>query len=587
MTSAPRRRIFERLGFQLACLLAAVLLPLTMVSMWNSLRAVREMHGRAEAVLTGETMLAAANEIRLIEEARGSVAAIASLVGPLVSDDVACSAAMRAFAVAHPIYAQISFVPESGQVKCSSTGKQFDLSQSPVFRSILLKDHPGFSVIGFGIISGTSVLGISNPVYDLAGKYLGYVAISLPHSKLDITLASGGTNRPLDLVTFDRDGAVLVATMGLENAAASLPGDRSLQALMSDEPMAFEAQSKSGENRVFSVVPLVPGELYALGTWPADPTPSFNATLISVPFLAPALISIASLVVAWLSVEWLVNRPIRRLNGSINAFAKGDRQTTDVDVSGAPLEIREMAAAFELMTNSVTRDEAELEDTLHQKEVLLREVHHRVKNNLQMIASIMNMHGRKARTVETRQVIKGLQGRVMSLATIHRELYQTKGVGDVHAAELLDAIARQTVNVAAGPDRRFDLQLHLNDIRMTPDQAVPLALLVGEGLMNAVACARTTAPDVWPLNLRLTQTAPDAATLQIEGFAGEGAESVPEAMEESYSLSGQLMTVFALQLGGKLEQTVAQGKYNMRVDFQLRPLVEGEDRHAVHAPEPV
>jgi two-component sensor histidine kinase len=176
---------------------------------------------------------------------------------------------------------------------------------------------------------------------------------------------------------------------------------------------------------------------------------------------------------------------------------------------------------------------------------------------------------------------------VMSLATIHRELYQTKGVGDVHAAELLDAIARQTVNVAAGPDRRFDLQLHLNDIRMTPDQAVPLALLVGEGLMNAVACARTTAPDVWPLNLRLTQTAPDAATLQIEGFAGEGAESVPEAMEESYSLSGQLMTVFALQLGGKLEQTVAQGKYNMRVDFQLRPLVEGEDRHAVHAPEPV
>jgi two-component sensor histidine kinase len=214
-------------------------------------------------------------------------------------------------------------------------------------------------------------------------------------------------------------------------------------------------------------------------------------------------------------------------------------------------------------------------------------VHHRVKNNLQMIASIMNMHSRKVKTPETRQVIRGLQGRVMSLATIHRELYQTKGLGDVHAAELLDAIARQTVNVAAGSERRIDLRQQFDDIRMTPDQAVPLALLMGEGLMNAVALVRTVASEMAVISVRLTQTAPDAALLQVDAAQGSGEDPVPAQMDETISLSVQLMGVFAMQLGGKLAQEMADGKYSLSVTFPLRPLVEGEDRHPVHARETV
>ena len=122
-----------------------------------------------------------------------------------------------------------------------------------------------------------------------------------------------------------------------------------------------------------------------------------------------------------------------------------------------------------------------MEDTIHQKEVLLREVHHRVKNNLQLIASIMSMHLRKARTPETREVIKGLQDRVMSLATIHRELYQTVGVTDVHVDALLGSIARQVCALATGPGRRFETSLSFDSFEMTPDQVVPLSSAAGRG----------------------------------------------------------------------------------------------------------
>ena len=90
MTSAPRRRIAEKLGFQIAILLAATLLPLTLISMVTSVRAFPELHARSAAALAGETMLAAANETRIIQEARGSAVALAALIAPFLGDEGAC-----------------------------------------------------------------------------------------------------------------------------------------------------------------------------------------------------------------------------------------------------------------------------------------------------------------------------------------------------------------------------------------------------------------------------------------------------------------------------------------------------------------
>ena len=120
-------------------------------------------------------------------------------------------------------------------------------------------------------------------------------------------------------------------------------------------------------------------------------------------------------------------------------------------MTGAPGELVELADAYGMMVDTILQDEAEMEDMVHQKEVLLREVHHRVKNNLQLIASIMNMQMRQARTLEARDLMKSLHDRVMSLATVHRGLYQTSGLTDVRANELMDDILRQLVRMAAAP----------------------------------------------------------------------------------------------------------------------------------------
>ncbi|MBK8441510.1 MAG: sensor histidine kinase [Rhodobacter sp.] len=137
------------------------------------------------------------------------------------------------------------------------------------------------------------------------------------------------------------------------------------------------------------------------------------------------------------------------------------------DLGDAPLELRHVGESYERLVESVLHDEAALEDMVHQREVLLREVHHRVKNNLQLIASIMNIQMRKAVSPEAKALIKGLHDRVMSLATVHRELYQTSGQADVRADELMQLIVAQVLRMGAQPGREIDVTTDFEPFRLT------------------------------------------------------------------------------------------------------------------------
>ncbi len=576
MTEGPasHRRVTERLGFQLAFILAAVLLPLAAISLSTSLALVSEVRARAEAALLGETMQAASNELRLIQRARGAAELLAERIGDLVADDTLCSRALSDIVARHPEYALVAFVPVTGPMRCSSYGRQVDLSDRPVFLRLLDEPEPDIFVNPHALTTGTSVLGVSNPVFDQAGAFLGVVFLSLPHTTLNAPEGERATKPTLALFTFDRAGEVLTASTGLDDLSA-LPRDRALAALAGSKALAFTTPSQAGQERVYSIVPLVPGELFALGTRIAENSAVAGRTLASTPILLPLLMWLASLVAAWLAVERLVTRNVRKLSKSIKSFASGNRIVGDIEVGRAPIEIRDMAEAYDLMTEAVMRDEAELENSIHQKEVLLREVHHRVKNNLQLIASIMNMQVRRVRSSEARQMLSEIRDRVMSLATIHRELFETAGQADVHSDELLTSIVRQVTSSGLDPDRRFIAHTHLEDIRLVPDQAVPLGLLVAEALTGAMKHGKDADGENVQIRIGLHRSNEDEAVLEIANSS-----ATPENMAELHTgLDTQLIAAFAMQIGGKVERERRDGEYRLRVSFRLRPLSEAEPRH--------
>ncbi len=580
MTTAPiRRRVIDGVGFRVAFLLAIVLLPLTVIAVVKSLTVMQEARARSEAALMGETMRAASGELRLIQQARGSATVLSDAIWPIAKNDDECNILMRRILDEEAQYSLIAYVPENGISKCNSAGKVFDFAEDPLFTLASKEPQTSFAVKAVGLVSGASVLAITHPVFDENGTYRGLVSMSLPHSGLRVARDSGTDgNRPLTMITYDAKGTVLTASQQLDDIGIAIPRDRSLAALTGDRAFSFTADSAADLPRTFSVVPLVPNVLYALGSWPPAGGAQTQGVFGSLPVLVPLLMWIASVVVAWLAVERQVIRHVQKLGRSIVSFAGGNRLVGDIDVSGAPTEIREMAEAYEQMTETILHDEAELEDIVHQKEVLLREVHHRVKNNLQLIASIMNMQMRRTKSEEARSIMKGLQDRVMSLATIHRELYQTAGLSDIHTDELLSMIVRQITNMADWPDRRFTVHSTFDDIRLVPDQAVPLALLVSEAVTNALKHAMTGREPSAELWVSLKRTDDSRAELRIRNTTVRPVPGTEETASESSGLGTQLISAFAMQMGGLVRRETEDGFYNLMVSFELRPLSDGEQR---------
>ncbi|MCB1380860.1 MAG: sensor histidine kinase, partial [Alphaproteobacteria bacterium] len=163
---------------------------------------------------------------------------------------------------------------------------------------------------------------------------------------------------------------------------------------------------------------------------------------------------------------------------------------------------------------------------------------------------------------------------------------QTAGLSDIHSDELLSTILRQITNMTDRPDRKLNVQTEFADIHMTPDQAVPLALLVAEAVTNAIKYAVAPPGETAQLHVSLTRQSEKRAELCLRNtVTGVEPPAPGEDLEEGNpedrtGLGTQLITAFALQLGGTAEQSHAQGWHELRVGFDVRPLVDAEERRA-------
>lgn len=586
MTETTRRPYVSRLAIRFAIILALALLPAGVIAFVQTNALEKEIRARGEIALMGATVQSALAETGMIRRVRGMVGSLASAIPYVVDNPDACKALMHSVASVEPTLAVVGFIPLSGVMSCSNADGVYDFSDSPIFLQAIKEKQPLFSVNPRGPISKTSILGISHPVLDTSGTYIGYVGVSLPHENLDeLRLEAFDGERGLAASvlfwTFDQEGTILTSNTDLNAAAKLVPAERELRQFVNSEALVFRAASKDGRQMTYAVVPIMPGELYLMSATSVRAAMLPGAAILE-PYLPTLLMWLVGLLAAGLAAELLVTRHVRTLNRSIVAFARGDRRLQAIDLKNAPAELDELASAYLAMTENITRSEAELEDTLHQKEVLLREVHHRVKNNLQLISSIMNIQIRSARSDEAREFLKNLQERIMSLATVHRGLYQTSGLADVRARELIPDIVRQIMSMSSGDEKPFHAQNDIDDLRLVPDQAVPLSLLLTEALTNAMKHAEATRDHPGRLTVRLKRSGGSGAVLEVINSKRE-TKAPPIGMPDT-GLGSQLIAAFVQQLGGRQESGEVDGDYYLRVHFEVSPLSLAENQQKPEMP---
>jgi PAS domain S-box-containing protein len=162
------------------------------------------------------------------------------------------------------------------------------------------------------------------------------------------------------------------------------------------------------------------------------------------------------------------------------------------------LEIRVAERTYELekaneSLESEVKDRKSAEEkvtvSLHEKEVLLKEIHHRVKNNLQVISSLLFLNSRNIKDKEALSMFQDSQNRVKSIALVHERLYKSKDLGRIDLKEYINLL---TVDLATtfGINRELiQLQINIQDVTIGIDYAVPCGLIINELISNSLKYA--------------------------------------------------------------------------------------------------
>lgn len=197
--------------------------------------------------------------------------------------------------------------------------------------------------------------------------------------------------------------------------------------------------------------------------------------------LLPVAMWFIAALMTWLMVHRLLIQPLRRLQRVVSRYEPGDAAIELPRKLGPATEIQELRDAFARAITRVQESEQDMTTALDGQRRLVREVHHRVKNNLQVIASLLSIHGRTAEKAEAREAYGAIGRRVGALAIVHRnhyaEMEENRGIS---MRPLLSELAAELRATAPDSARGLHIDLEVEPLNTTQDVAVSVAFLITE-----------------------------------------------------------------------------------------------------------
>lgn len=136
--------------------------------------------------------------------------------------------------------------------------------------------------------------------------------------------------------------------------------------------------------------------------------------------------------------------------------------------------------------NALYRSKKELTAQMEEKETLLKEVHHRVKNNLQTVSSLLSLQSRNVEELRMKTLLKSTQNRVISMAMVHEMLYMRNDISQIEYKSYVQELSEYLIRSIKGLDSKVQLKIDIPDIKLGIDTAIPLGLLINEAVTNAL-----------------------------------------------------------------------------------------------------
>ena len=276
--------------------------------------------------------------------------------------------------------------------------------------------------------------------------------------------------------------------------------------------------------------------------------------------MAGAVVLILGALVAYFLARNLI-KPLRALQTFAQRVAGGALNARANIAAGG--EIGDLADSFNRMVESLEQHQVKLRESikstasLREKEILLREIHHRVKNNMQILTSLLRLQTRQTDSLELRQVLQESEARIRSMGLLHEKLYQSESVSTIDMQGYLRTLTAELIRTNTPAGTRREVKLNVGDVNLGLDTALPCGLIITELVTNALKYA-------FPNRADGTIYVSMASAPGSEGFSlvvwddGIGIDNSFD-ISKATSLGMRLVKMLTDQLNGKLAFDGAQG----------------------------
>ena len=527
---------------RMALLLGVAMLPAGAIAMQLGFNAISARQAAYEDTLASRTMETIAPERAIVDQVRQILRVLAASPDFQRARAGDCRAWLGGVAEEYNFVASIAGSSEDGRVLCSvpQAPPNFRAQPTEIRRIATARDAFTMAYVEHGRLAGVPVIAAMQPLKDDGNRRVGFVGVSMRASlfkgMLDASQAESGAR----LAIVDSAGRVILASSSPSSATdPPLPTPRQFAERRRDPRSGVAYAAVEGGDAV--IAPLSDPDLFMVTSWPQSQPYWQRMGGYAVSIAAPLLIWILAVAAGWFAIEIYVARPLSMLEGAARGFARGDEVSEPDGLATAPEEIRSLRRTMAAMAKTLRGREGRLIEALAEERALLREVHHRVKNNLQMVASLLSIQARAAGDDSEARGLSRAHDRVQLLALVHQRIYASGELRDLRLDDLMAEIARQLIQARGAAGQKITLRLELGVARADTDRAVPLAFLFGEGVSSALDCIGEAGGE---LKVLLQQDEDGALRFAMDVDAeGPVADS---------GISARLIDAFARQLGAQL-----------------------------------
>jgi two-component sensor histidine kinase len=466
------------LSLRLIILVVAAFVPLIALQLFtqHSLRLSREKDIRLQVTRDAERI---ASQQQSLHEGVRQLLQMLALESEIRSADAQrCEELFSGLRQHFQRFEAFAATKSNGVVFCSTTPNARDgsLADRHYFAEAMQTGRLSVGEYSIGRFTGKRVLSFALPYDDSAGERGGVVAVSIGLDWLAEQFNSGAWNERHRLVVADRNGTIVVAKPDSSQLGHKIPSERWHTIQATDAPSAIDIESEAGTEILGFVPPVVgPGGFYVGVAVNRDAVFAAldRSTWIAAFVNAAAILAAVSLAI--LFIRMLVKKPVNHLLQVADQWQAGN-YVARANMIGFS-EVHQLGKAFDRMA-------AEVQHQFKQKELLFRELNHRIMNSLQTISALFLLQAKSVADPGVRNYFDQAATRINSVALAYRRMHSADGIESIEFSQFLHELCadlQRSLMIEGAP-----CVVEADPIFLSPDQAMPLALIVNELVTNAL-----------------------------------------------------------------------------------------------------